>query len=85
MRLNRSIYGLKQASGTCHRVFALNSAASPISLFDYSKRGLFPSLLWWTLMAFYDVASEERSDQFCEALNRLVRIDNLDELRWYPG
>ena len=26
-----------------------------------------------------------RCDQFCEDLNRLVPISNLDELRWYAG
>ena len=33
----------------------------------------------------FSVGRKARCDKFCEDLNRLVPINNLGELRWYPG
>ena len=33
----------------------------------------------------FAVGLKARYDQFCEDLNRLVPINNLGELQWYPG
>ena len=92
IRLNRSLYGLKQASRTWHRhlVIRLKSLGFEQCLADHCvfrllEAGSVSIIAVVHVDDIFAVGRKERCDQFCEDLNRLVPINNLGELRWYAG
>ena len=92
VRLNRSLYGLKQASRSWHNhlLSHMRSLGFEQSLADACVMRLVESgtLSIVTVVHVDDtfaVGRKVRYDQFCEDLNRLVPINNLGELRWYAG
>ena len=92
VRLNRSLYGLKQASRSWHNhlITHMKSLGFEQSLADACVLRLIESgsVSIVTVVHVDDIFAvglKARCDQFCEDLNRLVPINNLGELRWYAG
>ena len=92
LRLNRNLYGLKQASRSWHRhlVTRLKSVRFEQSLADprifrLTEAGSVSIIAVVRIDDNFAVGRKERCDRFCEDLNRLVPIINLTELRWYAG
>ena len=90
VRLNRSLYGLKQPSRSWHSHLAirLNSLGFERSLADayvfrLIEAGSVSTIDVVHVDDMFAVARKERCDRFCEDLNHLVPINNLGELRWY--
>ena len=90
--LNRSIYGLKQASRSWHNhiITHMKSLGFQQSLADACVLRLVESgsVSIVTVVHVDDIFAVElktRCDQFCEDLNHLVTINNLGKLRWYAG
>ena len=90
IRLNRSLYGLKQALRSWHNHLLLHIKSLD---FDQSLAGAcvlrsveFRTVSIVTVVHVDDifaVGRKARYDQFCEDFNRLVPINNLSELRCY--
>ena len=92
IKLNRSLYGLKQASRSWHNhpITHTKSLGFVQSLADaYVLRLVQSGSVSIVTVVHVDdifaVKLEARCDQFCEDLNRLVPINNLGELRWCAG
>ena len=92
VRLNRSLYGLKQASRSWHNylITHMNSLGLEQSLADACVLRLVESgsVSIVTVMHVDDIFAvglKARCDQFCEDPNRLLPINNLAELRRYAG
>ena len=92
LRLNRSLYGLKQASRSWHNhhITHMKSLGFEQSLTDACVLQLAESgsVSIVTVVHADDIIAvglKARCDQFCEDLNRLVPINNLGDLRWYAG
>ena len=92
VRLNRSLYGLKQASRSWHNhlLSHMKSLGFEQSLADACvlrlvESGTFSIVTVVHVGDIFAVGRKARCDQFCEDLNRLVPINKLGELRWYDG
>ena len=92
VRLNRSLYGLKQASRSWHNhlLSHMKSLGFEQSLADACvlrlvESGTVSIVTVVHVDDIFAVGRKARCDQFCEDLNRLVPINNLGELRWYAG
>ena len=92
VRLNRSRYGLKQASRSWHNhlITHMKSLGFKQSLTDACvlrliESGALSIVAVVRLNDIFAVRLEARCDQFFQDLNRLVPINNLGELRWYAG
>ena len=92
VRLDRSLYGLKQASRSWynHLVTHMKSLGFEQCLADACVMRLVESgsVTIVTVVHVDDifaVGEKSRCDQFCDDLNRLVPINNLGELKWYAG
>ena len=92
VRLNRSLYGLKQASRSWHNhllshMKSLGFEQSPADacVMRLIESGTVSIVTVVHVDDIFAVGRKARCDQFCEDLNRLVPINNLGELRWYAG
>ena len=92
VRLNRSLYGLKQASRSWHKhlVTRLKSLGFEQNLADACvfrliEAGSVSVIAVVHVDDIFAVGRKERCDRFCEDLGNLVPINNLGELRWYAG
>ena len=92
LRLNRSLYGLKQASRSWHNhlITHMKSLGFERSLADacvlrLAESGSVPTVTVVHADDIFAIGLKARCDQFCEDLNRLVPINNLGELQWYAG
>ena len=92
VRLNRSLYGLKQASRSwhIHLLSHMKSLGVKQSLADACVMRLVESGTASTVIVvhvddIFTVWRKARCDKFREDFNRLVPINNLGELRWYAG
>ena len=92
IRLNRSLYGLKQASRSWHSplITHMKSLGFEQSLADACvlrlvKSGSVSIVTVVHVDGIFAVGLKAGCDQFCEDLNRLVPINNLGQLRWYAG
>ena len=92
VKLNRSLYGLKQASRPWHNhlITHMKGLEFQLSLADACVLRLVESgsVSIVTVVHVDDIFAvglKTRCEQFCEGLNRLVPINNLGELRWYAG
>ena len=92
VRLNRSLYGLKEASRSWHNhlLSHMKSLGFERSLADAGvlrlvESGTVSMVIVVHVGDIFAVGRKARCDQFCEDLNRLVPIANIGELRWYAG
>ena len=92
VRLNRSLYGLKQASRSWHNhlLSHMKSLGFELSLADACvlrlvESGTVSIVTVVHVDDIFAVGRKTRCDQLFEDLNRLVPINNLGELRWYAG
>ena len=90
VRVNRSLYGLKQASRSWHyhlllRMKSLGFAQSLAGacVLRLVESGIVSIVTVAHVNDIFAVRRKVRCDQFCEDLNHLVPIKNLGELRWY--
>ena len=92
VRLNRSLYGLKQASRAWHghlvsrlKHLGFEQCAADACVFRLIECGSVVIFAVVHVDDIFAVGRKERCDRFCEDLNRLVPINNLGELSWYAG
>ena len=92
VRLNRSLYGLKQASRSWHNHLITHTKSlgfeqnlADACVLRLVESGSVSIVTVEHVDDIFGVALKTRCDQFCEDLNRLVPINNLGELRWYAG
>ncbi|MEP3107990.1 MAG: reverse transcriptase domain-containing protein [Hyphomicrobiales bacterium] len=91
-RLNRNLYGLKQASMSWHNhllthMNSLGFEQSPADacVMKLVESGSVSIVTVVHVDDTFDAGLKARCDQFCEDLNNLVPINNLGELSWYAG
>ena len=92
VRLNRSLYGLRQASRTWHNhlIVRMKSLGFEQCLADacvlrLMEEGSMSMIAVVHVDDIFTVGRKDRCDRFGEDLNCLVPINNLGELRWYAG
>ena len=92
LRLNRSLYGLKQASRSWHnhlvtrlKGLGFEQSLADACVFRLIEAGSVAVIAVVHVDDIFAVGRKERCDRFCEELNQLVPINNLGELRWYAG
>ena len=90
VRLNRSLYGLRQASRSWHdhlmmHMKSLGFEQCPADACDMrlieSRSVSIVTVVH--VDGIFAVGFKDRCHQFCDDLNPLVPINNLGELRWY--
>lgn len=92
VKLNKSLYGLRQASRQWFRMLKsillalgfeqCKADAGVFRLIDGGKIGV---VLVFHVDDIFVIGEKERCDQFAEDLNKSVPTKNLGELRWYSG
>ena len=92
VRLNRNLYGLKQASKSWYnhlithaKSLGLEQSPADECVLRLVKSGSVSILTVVHVDDIFAVGLKVGCDQFCEDLNCLVPINDLGELRWYAG
>lgn len=92
VRLNHSLYGLKQASISWqgHLMMHTNGiefehCPAGVCVMRMIESGSVSIVTVVHVDEICAVGREDRCDQFCDDLNGLDAINNLDEFRWYAG
>ena len=92
VRLNCSLYGLKEASRSWHnhlvvrfKSLGFEQSLADACVFLLIEVGSVAVIAVVPVDDIFAVRQKERCGQFCEDLNHLVPINNLGELRWYAG
>ena len=88
VRLNKCLYGLKQASRswhayltTCLNTLGFQQCLADACVFRLVEEGRIAIIA----IARVDGLLKSRCDVFRDELNRMVPVKNLGELRWYGG
>ena len=92
VRLNKSLYGLKQASRSCHahltsclKTLDFQQCLADACVFRLVGEGLIAIVVVEHVDDIFAVGLKSRRDIFQDELNRMVPVKDLDELRWYEG
>ncbi|CAB1096609.1 unnamed protein product [Ectocarpus sp. CCAP 1310/34] len=92
VKLNKSLYGLKQASRQWHSHLArcliclgLIQCMVDTCVFRLIEEGRVVVTLVVHVDDIFSIGEEERCDQFGRDLNTMVPVKNLGDLRWYSG
>ena len=92
MRLNKSLYGLKQASRswyvhltTCLNTLGFQQCLADACVFRLVEEGRIAIIAVVHVDDIFAVGLKSRCDVFRDELNRMVPVKSLGELRWYGG
>lgn len=92
VKLDKILYGLRQASRTWHHhlvrgMKSLGFEQSPADacVMRLIENGDVSMLVVVHVDDIYSIGRKSRGDQFGRDLNKYVPIDNLGELRWFAG
>ena len=90
VRLNKSLYGLKQASWHAHVTTCLNTLGfqqclADACVFRLVEEGRIAIIAVVHVDDIFAVGLKSRCDVFRDELNRMVPVKNLGELKWYGG
>ena len=92
VRLNKSLYGLKQASRswyahltTCLNTLGFQQCLADACVFRLVEEGRIAIIAVVHVDDIFAVGLKSRCDVFRDELNRTVSVKNLGELRWYGG
>ena len=92
VRLNKSLYGFKQASrswhahlSTCLETLGFQQCLAYSCVFRLVEEGRVAIIAVVHVDDIFVVGLKSRCDVFRDELNRMVPVKNLDELRWYGG
>ena len=92
VRLNKSLYGLKQASRTWHAHLTtcllrlgFEQCLTDVSVFRLIEDGCVTITAVVHVDDIFAVGQKERCDRLCVDLYRTIPVKNLGELRWYGG
>ena len=92
MRLNKSLYGLKQASRswhahltTCLNTLGFQKCLADACVFRLVEEGRIAIIAVVHVDDIFAVGLKSRCDVFRDELDRMVPVKNLGELRWYGG
>ena len=90
--LNKSLYGLKQASRswhahftTCLKTLGFQQCLADACVFRLVEEGRVAIIAVVHVNDIFAVGLKSRCDVFRDELNRMVPVKNLGELRWYEG
>lgn len=92
VQLNKSLYGLKQASRswhahltTCLETLGFHQCLADACVFRLVEEGCVAIIAVVHVDDIFSVGLKSRCDTFRDELNRMVPVKNLGELRWYGG
>ena len=90
VRLNKSLYGLKQASRswhahltTCLKTPGFQQCLADACVFHLVEEGRVAVIAVVHVDDIFAVGLKSRCNEFRDELNRMVPVKNLGELRWY--
>ena len=91
-RLNKSVYGLKQASRTCHahlttclKRLGFEQCMADVCVFRLIEDRRVAITAVVHVDDIFAVRQKERCDRLCVDLNRTIPVKNLGDLKWYGG
>ena len=92
VRLNRSLYGLKQASRSWHKHLLshmtnldFEQSLADACVLRLVESGTAPIVTLVHVADMFAVGRKARCDQLCKDFNCLVPINSLGEIRWFSG
>ena len=92
VRLNKSLYGLKQALRswhahltTCLKTLGFQQCLADTCVFRLVEEGRVAIIAVVHVDDIFAVGLKSRCDVFRDELNRMVPVKNLGELRWFGG
>ena len=92
VRLNKSLYGLKQASRTWHAHLTtcllrlgFEQCLTDVCVFRLIEDGRVTITAVVHVDDIFAVGQKERCDRLCVDLYRTIPVKNLGELKWYGG
>ena len=92
VRLNKSLYGLKQASRswhahltTCLKTLGFQQCLADACVFRLVEEGRVAIIAVVHVDDIFAVGLKSKCDAFRDELNQMVPVKNLGELRWYGG
>ena len=92
VRLNKSLYGLKQVSRTWHahlttclKRLQFKQCMTDVYVFPFIEDGREAVTAAVHADDIFAVGQKERCDRLCVDLNRAIPVKNLGGLKWYGG
>ena len=92
VRLNKSLFGLKQASRTwrahlttCLKRLGFEQCMADVCVFRLIEDGRVAITAVVHVDDIFAVGQKERCDRLCIDLNRTISVKNLGDLKWYGG